>query len=38
VWYCANFCTTWLGAKLFGVFMRLVGKDVQTLQSVKLID
>jgi hypothetical protein len=27
-----------LGLKLFGVFTRLVGKDVQPLQSVKLID
>jgi hypothetical protein len=26
----------WLGPKLFGVFTRLVGKDVQPLQSVKL--
>jgi hypothetical protein len=25
-----------LGLKLFGVFTRLVGKDVQPLQSVKL--
>jgi hypothetical protein len=29
---------TWLGLKFFGTFTRLVGKDVQPLQSVKLID
>jgi hypothetical protein len=28
----------WLGLKFFGTFTRLVGKDVQPLQSVKLID
>jgi hypothetical protein len=27
-----------LGLKFFGTFTRLVGKDVQPLQSVKLID
>jgi hypothetical protein len=34
VWCLAN--TAWLGLKLFWVFTRLVGKDVQPLQSVKL--
>jgi hypothetical protein len=27
-----------LGLKFFGTFTQLVGKDVQLLQSVKLID
>jgi hypothetical protein len=36
IWCLAN--TAWLGPKFFGAFTLLVGKDVQPLQSVKLID
>jgi hypothetical protein len=34
VWCLAGI--VWLGLKFFGTFKRLVGKDVQPLQSVKL--
>jgi hypothetical protein len=38
VWYCAHFCTAWLGSKFLELLRDLWGKDVKPMQSVKLID